>query len=304
MPWSPQAREAIDAALAAAPEHDSPIAVFDFDNTCILNDVGELFGHYLVEQMLYRLDLDAFWELIDPRDGRDTIRELAQQALAIPEAERSEHEVYRQYVADLGAVYGRRLEREGKRDCYAWAVTLHVGISELDMTTLSQRAIRQELGLDPYTQSLTTTRGETLTVERGMRMSREIKGLFDELKAGGIEPWIVSASNRWTVAAFAPMFGIDPTHVVGNQVEVEAGILSENLIQPALFAEGKVGAIDRDIGRRPLLAFGDSETDWDMLESAVVSGVFVDTGKPITARAEAKGWAIQPQSDFTWYKGD
>ena len=61
----------------------------------------------------------------------------------------------------------------------------------------------------------------------------------------------------------------------------------------------KVTAIERDIGVRPLIAFGDSETDLGMMEWAESLGVLIDHGDPLLTEAAARnGFAVQPQSEL------
>src|SRR5690606_863616 len=92
--WRSDVHERLRALLdrhrdrpAGAP---APVAALDFDNTCIFNDIGGSFAHYLIDEMLYRYDLDAFWELIDPADAPNALYDVTHRALAVP-AERRAH---------------------------------------------------------------------------------------------------------------------------------------------------------------------------------------------------------------------
>lgn len=298
--WTPEVRGRIAETIRSAPRSERRVAVFDFDNTCILGDIGELYSHFLIDELLYRYDLEAFWELIDEADGRDTIRELAHAALDLSEAERHTSEVYERYLAEMGALYGRKLVRDGKANTYAWAILLHVGISELDMKTFSQRTIDLELKRPVGVETRQTSRGENVRINRGMRPFDEIARLMRSLERRGFEVWIVSASNRWSVETFGAHFGIANERVIGNDVYVEYGVLTDELVPPALFRRGKVDAIEREIGVPPTLVFGDSDTDYDMMATARGAGVVIDHGNAIMrAGAEEHGWVIQPQKDLT-----
>lgn len=293
----PEVREALDAAIERSARLDRRIAVFDFDNTLIFNDIGELFSYYLIDEVLYRYDLDTFWDLIDVADGRDHIRALAHEVMDLDPAGRASSQVYAQYRAEMSALYGRKLERDGKRSCYAWAVRLHVGISELDMGFMSEQAILRELSRDIEQQVLQTSRGEHIEITRGVRVLEPMRALISELHGHGFEVWICSASNFWTIAQFAPRFGVPPERVIANRVKTMRQELLGDLVEPAMFMEGKEQAILRDAGMRPTLAFGDSETDLHMLRSATHLGVVIDTGgsSKLLAEAPQRGWAVQPQ---------
>lgn len=297
--WTPEVRTAVATVMRDTPRSQRRVAVFDFDNTCILGDIGELYSHFLIDELLYRYDMEAFWELIDEADGRHTIRELAVEAMDLRDDERADSPVYQRYLAEMGALYGRKLMRDGKANTYAWAILLHVGISELDMMTFSQRTIELELARAVDVEERTTSRGETVRINRGMRPFEEIALLMRSLERRGFEVWIVSASNRWSVETFGAHFGIGADRIVGNDVFVEYGVLTDEIVAPALFREGKVEAIRRDIGVEPALVFGDSDTDYDMMATAEL-GVVIDHGNvQMRVGAEKHGWVIQPQDELT-----
>lgn len=298
--WTPEVRAAIADTMRQTPRSERRIAVFDFDNTCILGDIGELYSHFLIDELLYRYDLDEFWDLIDEADGRDKIRELALASLDLPEGERDASDAYRSYLAEMGALYGRKLVREGKASTYAWAVLLHVGISALDMKILSQRAIDIELRRPVEIEERQTSRGETVRIGRGLRPFLEIAQLMRSLERNGFEVWVVSATNQWSVETFAGHFGVPENRVVGNRVFVEYGVLTDELVAPALFRQGKVDVIEREIGAIPTMVFGDSDTDFDMMATASRLGVVIDHGNQIMRVGAAEhGWVIQPQAELT-----
>ncbi|MFU8806051.1 MAG: HAD family hydrolase [Bradymonadaceae bacterium] len=277
----------------------APVAVFDFDNTCIVNDIGELFSHYLIDEMLYRYDLDAFWDLIHPEDGRDELLRLTKTlSSAVPDP--GSHPDFERYLGDMGALYGRRLGRAGKADCYEWAVRLHVGMRPDEVRRLADLAIRRELGRALYEEQRTSSCGRTTTISRGIRVIEEMHTLIRTLDRSGFDVWIVSASNIWTVEVFAAFFGVPTERVLGNRlVEDDDGVLTAETSRPVLFRQGKVEAIERYIGQRPVLAFGDAETDLEMLAWASDLAVVIDKGCDVLMKeARRSGWAVQPQHEL------
>lgn len=279
---------------------DRRVAVFDFDNTCILGDIGELYGHFLVETMRYRYDLDAFWELIHPADGRKQLRRWTEQALQIDAERRADTAAYRRYLAEMAGLYGRRLQRAGKRDCYEWAVRLHVGLTERQMKSWSSQAIERELKMERRVDEFETEEGQRVRIERGVRPFAEVRNLISTLHRHDWEVWIVSATNKWTVREFAPCFGVDPRRVLGNRVAVEGHRLTARTERPVLFRQGKVEAIERTIGSEPALVVGDAITDYEMLCEASELAVVVDCGdERLQRESGARGWAMQPQQKLT-----
>lgn len=278
----------------------APVVVFDFDNTCIINDIGELFSHYLIDEMLYRYDLDAFWDLIHPEDGRDELFAMTRSLSGLDRKERAEHQDFSRYLADMGALYGRRLARAGKADCYEWAVRLHVGMRAEELEGLAHEAIRRELDRSLHQERRESSCGRVTTISRGARVVAEMHDLISTLSAHGLEVWIVSASNIWAVRAFGAYFGVPPSRVLGNRlVEGADGVLTSETSRPVLFRQGKVEAIERYIGRRPVAAFGDAETDLEMLQWASHLSVVIDKGCEVLRReARRLDWALQPQAEL------
>lgn len=314
--WTEAAHAKLNAAIARILQDGapSPIAVFDFDQTCIYGDIGELFSHYLIEEMAYRFDLQAFWDLIDPRDGRDHIRGLIAALAKLPGDARRQSEEYREYLAELGAVYERKYHRDGAAACYEWAVRLHVGMTPAQIHRLTLEAMRREIQAPITREVRHTARGESVVIERGIRIHQEIRTLMGVLERLGFEVWIVSATNRWSVEAFARhSFGIPASRVLGNQLYGQAppdeplrlcaradDELSSTTCLPVLYRQGKVDIIREQVGRRPALAFGDTTTDFEMLCDATELAVLIDRGLPeLQHEAHARSWAVQPHAQMT-----
>lgn len=314
--WTPpvytKIHDAVERSLTRAAGR--PVAVFDFDQTCIFGDIGELFSHYLIDTLGYRYELDAFWDLIDPRDGRDRIRAQVAALQKMDPADWERSDIYRDYRADMGAVYARKYAREGAAACYEWAVRLHVGMSPAEIYRLSLKAIKRELQTPIAVEVRQTPQGEQVAINRGIRIHEEVRQLIPALERAGFDVWIVSASNRWTVEVFAEhAFGVRPERVLGNQLyrkpeadqplrlcEAPGDALSATTCLPVVYRQGKVDIIRQEVGRRPALAFGDTTTDFEMLADASELAVLIDRANPAVRReAERRGWTLQPQARLT-----
>lgn len=98
--------------------------------------------------------------------------------------------------------------------------------------------------------------------------------LLDYLRANGFKTFIVSGGGidfmrPWTDR----VYGIPPEQVVGSQIEmgyeVDDGVPAVVRKPQIAFVDDKAGkpvGIQRHIGRRPILAFGNSDGDYQMLE--------------------------------------
>lgn len=123
--------------------------------------------------------------------------------------------------------------------------------------------------------------------------------LIQALQGAGAEVWIVSASNQWIIEAAAPVMGVPVERVVGIRVAVEDGKLTDRVVAPVTYRQGKVEAIQKYIQQQPVLVAGDSMTDYEMLNYAKTLALVInpkDKGAPdhnIARLAQQHGWAIQ-----------
>ena len=116
---------------------------------------------------------------------------------------------------------------------------------------------------------------------------RPMLEVIDFLRANGYDVWIVSACEREVARGLVQLLGIPYDHVVatdvqyvasGNDAETvadeydmgrdEAIVLGVPLNEVECAKSGKPVSIAREIGRRPVLAFGNSSGDYSMLNYA------------------------------------
>lgn len=184
---------------------------------------------------------------------------------------------------DRMAEYERQCASLGKHAAYPWCAYQVAGRSAADTAALAERAIAARLK------------------DGRIRLRPEIQALMTALEARGIAVWVVSASEERLVRAFAPVYGIDPSRVIGMRLAEKGGVLQPYLDGPSTYRQGKVDAIDVRIGRRPVFSAGDAETDIEMLDAArhaLFLARSADPGDPMRQTAAARGWWVQPA--WTW----
>jgi phosphoglycolate phosphatase-like HAD superfamily hydrolase len=95
--------------------------------------------------------------------------------------------------------------------------------------------------------------------------------LLEYLRANGFRTWIVSGGGIGFLRVFAEeVYGIPPEQVIGSSTEVvwdeeEAELRAEPTLGFYNDKGGKAVGINLHIGRRPLMAFGNSDGDHQML---------------------------------------
>lgn len=305
--WSPHVRSALLDALRHAKQGD--FAVFDFDNTCIEHDIGDMVFHECVDQMAYRFDDERFWALLDPEDHPERLRQLTLGALKVPKEDRATSQAYSDYLHHASALYQAHSARHGHSHAYLWVVRLMVGMTPERVVDVSKDAYMRALDseMTPRVVPNGLSPKHTLEIPRGVRVSQHIEQLFRWLESHGVCVWIVSASAKLWVVPFAQeVFGIPAERVLGNGLSVEGdGTFSQDVVVPPSFRQGKVAQIRHHIHptRRPLLAVGDAMTDFEMLCYASTLALVLDHGnETLRAHAQERGWPIQDQRTLRFGK--
>ena len=219
------------------------VAVFDWDNTVIKNDIGDavffwMVGHDLIHQ---------------PADWRETSRLLT--AKAVDSLNRTCKETKDKRLstsknppcADLllsiymdGVLSDKKTpawrqsyHKDWIEPAYAWVVQLMGGYSPDEMRHLAKRVIhwnlhnpighRQKIGSREYAAYL--------------RIYPPIKALIKKLQKNGFDVWVVSASSQYLVETFAKKVGLAADHVIG--------------VRPLLDEAGKITPYFEGCGREP-----------------------------------------------------
>ena len=146
--------------------------------------------------------------------------------------------------------------------------------------------------------------------------------VIDYLRANGFDVWMVSACEREVVRALVERYDIPFDHVIATDVPYDASgkgdeaadgynmgrdeeiLLGAPLDEVECGKSGKPAAIAREIGKRPVLAFGNSSGDYSMLNYAEGNpdhpgmGFFVvcdDTEREYGSEEKAAGYCAEAE---------
>jgi phosphoserine phosphatase len=150
---------------------------------------------------------------------------------------------------------------------------------------------------DEFSSPFGTRRLGTRELPRGARFIRESVDLLGALTERRFEIWAVSGSNKWSVEPVFRRFGIPPERVIGIELEVRDGLLTDRAEGPLPIRGGKIDALRRHTGRIPVLAASDSKNDIPLLLYSAGLRVWINSRKRDTADFFRSG-AIAP--DDTW----
>ncbi|MBI2612633.1 haloacid dehalogenase-like hydrolase [Candidatus Kaiserbacteria bacterium] len=252
----PQAlTQAIEVGLKEA--GPKPFAVFDFDNTCIVNDIAEATLAYLCDRELLH-DRSLLGEKAEGTDYHE--------------------QVFLTYHALL---------KEGKIDAaYKLNARMFSGFTPGEAEAVTLAAIIEE------GSRIGSKMVFGLHVERGLARRPIVLSLMQYLRERGVRVWIMSASPELCVRAAMKHFGIEG-ELIGVRSKLKGSVFTQELEEPRPIIEGKVACMRKyiDADRAPLLVADDSTTGLPLLETAEVK-VVVDRENELAALARERGWFL------------
>jgi phosphoserine phosphatase len=287
--WSEKNFKALDEFLAGV--RPGEIAVFDWDNTCAFNDVGEALLRRLALDLAFRIDAAAMAVTVPDRiNGVDRVnvggkpyslkrmKEVVFSALQrlqrrpLPARGRGVVEDYRVFTSGLLAL-NRALEETPGIGCefaYPWVNTLLQGLPLAEFDRLAGMAVGGELRNPVRRRALVDPRRRwRYDWTSGIRLYPEMKELAACWQQRGGEVVVSSASNRQLVEKAIDMTGFPCRRVIGMELKI-AGDRFGRALAPGLrpnLGQGKVANIRRLLAGEPVLAAGDSSNDFEMLTS-------------------------------------
>ena len=288
-----------------------PYAVFDWDQTCAHFDVEEALMRFQMFNLRYKMTKEQFRSLL--KDDINGAKKLSSEFMNTSLAdigqdlcndynfiydnfsglggkksleEMKQTPQYKDFIARLLFLLDGYAGTPEIGDEYAlvWVISLFAGFTPSEVKELAGEAVSFELGNRIGMETLQSppalkTRSGIVSRSHrtGLRVIPEIEDLFSALKKNGIAVFIVSASYKPVVEAFAGDgaygYNTDPDHVIA--MDLETG--SDGKIIPEYkagwvktYKHGKVEAINQKIKSQPgmncdpLLTAGDSEGDYAM----------------------------------------
>jgi phosphoserine phosphatase len=257
------ASSALEAGIRARlrDAREPPFAVLDFDNTCIVNDVGEATLAFICRNHLLRCGelMPCGARRCDPAYHEEVFRR-----------------------------YHQLLNGGDIRSASLLCAGILAGFSPAEAAATVAAALDAE-GTDPGATEL-----YGIPIASGIAVRPTLRRLIDFSAANNIQVWIVSASPEIAVQAAMRRFGL-AGRLIALRHRLDNEVLTHALEEPHSIAQGKVDCIKRFIDgtRRPLLAVGDSVYDLPMVEYADLHAV-VERDNGLTQEARRRGWFVLP----------
>ncbi|MEU9560699.1 haloacid dehalogenase-like hydrolase [Streptomyces sp. NPDC048161] len=295
----------IDRYGNCAPHHRdgraAPVAVFDWDNTVIKNDVGDATMFWLLRNSRIRQPEHGDW--------RTTSRYLTDAAArslraACPDGTGPDRtlptatdtacadeilSVYSEAATTSGQDAFAGYDRRTMEPSYAWLAQLTHGWTAAQVRAFAAAARAENLAAPV---GATQRVGGTTDATGYVRYYDQQRDLIRTLRRAGFDVWIVSASPQPVVDVWARGVDVAPGNVIGIRSTTERGRYTSHLgscgtERPGddaqiTYIDGKRCWINKEIfgvrgaaasrvqapTKRPVFAAGDSDTDVSMLRDA------------------------------------
>ena len=247
--WYANNREELDECIAGyshcdrgeGGEHraNRPVAIFDWDNTIIKNDIGDATTYWMLRHDKILQPRDRNWRFTSPyltSAGTGSLN-AACDALAAPgqPLPTSTHadcadaiiSIYENETTRSGANAFAGWNRLRIEPAFAWTAQLQAGYTPAEINAIARQVIAENLANPIGTKQ---TVGTTGGLNYYIRVYDQIKDLMGTLQDNGFDVWISSASSRYVVEVFAAHVNVAPDHVMG--VTLLAGVdgkLTSNL---------------------------------------------------------------------------
>ncbi len=312
--WNQKNHAALVAFLAEEKKRPGrKVAVFDWDNTVIKNDIGDAAFIGLLDRGMVATPGD--WRRTSPY-----LTDAAVQALGKGATPELIFTIYNSMKTPDGAPAFAGHDPKMTEAAYAWLGHLLAGNTPDQIRRASREIFERQLA-NPVGA---TRRIGNDTIADYIRIYPQIADLIKALEQSGLEVWVVSATPKYIIEVCAEKVGLPPERVIGiENVVGPDGKLTYDLVgcgpvrdgenRMITYRDGKRCWINTvifgmengdpfqpnpDPKKRPRFGAGDSDGDISFLEDTTGLRLFIDKGRPLDAVRAAREnrdgrWLVQ-----------
>ncbi|MED5812647.1 haloacid dehalogenase-like hydrolase [Mycolicibacterium sp. 050232] len=330
--WYGDNRDRIDAMLAesgtcgadGSVADGAPVALFDWDNTLVKNDIGEATFFWMVRNGKLRAPAGGDWATTSPYLTPQAAAALGKACAAAKPGQPMPTDTDLGCADELLSIVGEGETRADEpafagfnarrfEPAYAWVVQLMAGWRESEIEDFAKAARKENLDAPEGTEQKVGSEEVTGWV----RYYPQMRDLVETLRANGFDVRIVSASAEPVVRVWAAELGFTPDKVMGVRTESDGDVLTSKLVpcggETAIpYIEGKRCRVNEDVfgvkgpaafeqqaePKRAAFGAGDSDTDVTFLTDATELRLVLNRNKTelmCSAYDNADGrWLVNP----------
>jgi hypothetical protein len=292
-----------------------PVAVFDWDNTILKNDIGDATFFWMLKHDKIRQPMGLDWSSTNANlsaAGKAALNAacdgLAAPGDPLPTSSNAACaneivSIYDSETTAAGVDAWTKVKDSKVENPYAWVAQLTAGWSPEDVRGFARAAYEENAFASiGATQTIGSLPGYTAWV----RVYDQLADLIGALHANGFDVWITTASPQFFVDAISEMtVGVKQSHVLGIRNVLVNGVVTSSLQGCGPIADGANTIITFDEGKRcwinkviygeppatqlpatsdpakrPAFVAGDSDTDIAFLKDGADLKLVIDRNKP------------------------
>ena len=291
--WDGDNRDLVINFIRNLPEKEDwrPVAIFDWDNTVIWNDIGDYFFFWMLDNGLFRID---DWEETSPYLTENAVTELqincTLEKMSVTGKNKCRSimtSIYSQGKLPDGSDAFSGYDPDLYEPSYAWLAHLSAGYKVDEFRVLCESAVKKALK------------------EQKIKIYPQMKWLIGELWKKNVDVRVISASPQILVQEFAKKIGIEEDKVIGVRNVIEDGIIQADLEGCGPFTDEKSKMMtyrlgkrcwmnevifnvsgeealkqQKDLSKRPVFGAGDSDTDLHYMTDVTGLRLLINRNKP------------------------
>jgi 2-hydroxy-3-keto-5-methylthiopentenyl-1-phosphate phosphatase len=237
--WVGENRTRLDALLdqhgnhlATYDDKKKPVAIFDWDNTVIKNDIGDIVTFWMINNDKILQPPNKNWALTSPFLTGEAVQALdtacglvANAGDPLPTSQPTGLvcadeivSIYYNGTTKSGSAAFAGWNYRTMEPAYAWTVQLQAGYTPAQINGFATEAMDAALKAD---LGATQTVGTTMGLNAYLRIYDQINDLIGAMQEDGFDLWVISASSQYIVEPFAEKVGIQKDHVIGVRAVID-----------------------------------------------------------------------------------
>ena len=309
---------------------NKPVAVFDWDNSVIKNDIGSAVVYWMIQNDKILQPPKAEWGNVIPYLTEEAKKRLSEVCKGISPGKSIKTSTNIAAANEFVSLYDRGTLANGNPafagynhrtylPSIALQSQLQAGYTPEEIRSFTRKVIHLNLKAPIGKIQLVGT----TPVDGYIRIYKQVHNLIQTMQASGFEVWICSASPQYVVEPFAKIIGVERDHVIGLRPILDAagkitydfqgcGLVEDGKnallnymdgkrcwINRVIYKDKTASAINqRPFHKRQVFGMGDANTDITFLKDATGLKLVINRNK-LELMAHAyhnleKNWIINP----------
>ncbi|CAM3201188.1 HAD family hydrolase [Streptobacillus ratti] len=265
--WKENIKNKIDEFIKKN-KNNGHYAIFDCDNTILMNDIQFALIHYILKFKKYKTTPKMFKDFLyrnfpNEKNISDEFLEIFERAYI----SENTSDTYLEFLANVEDLVEYLFF---KYDSFDITTIFFIDMKEEELRELIQKAINYHNSLE-FSHENWIYENNISTYKTGLSISKEMAELIKEFHENNIDVYVISGSPRFQVEEVLKPLNKYIKKIYGRELEIKNDKITGEFQKESIktFYEGKVEVIEKYIypkyNKAPAFIAGDSMGDYHML---------------------------------------